>query len=145
MAVSVDLIIELIGYISSAATVCVLLLNLSHVRPVYSHVCNAEFCNMLLETGVLFWSALGCMLAPCSRHDGSLRPRGATPEPPRRNDPCSVTRLTRVAIGTNKGSHLIKTSTLRCQGNGNIVVFARTGTLQSIRKNTGVNTQSLIK
>jgi hypothetical protein len=44
---------------------------------------------------------------------------------PPRCDPCRVTCLTHVANGTNKGSHLIMSSRLRCQGNGNIV--ARTG------------------
>jgi hypothetical protein len=67
---------------------------------------------MLEETGVPFWSELGCIWTPCSRHDGLLRPRGATPEPPWRSDPRSVTGLTLVAIGTNKELRLILTSTL---------------------------------
>ena len=80
-----------------------------------SHVSHIELCYTIQETGVLFWSELGCMCTPCSRQDGLLRPRGATPEPPWRSDPRGVTGRTDVAIGTNKGSHLIMTSALHCR------------------------------
>ena len=80
--------------------------------PDIFHVSHIKFCYTLQQTGVLFWSELGCIVTPCSRQDGLLRPRGATPEPPWRSDPCGVTGRTVVVIGTNKGSHLIMTGTL---------------------------------
>ena len=87
----------------------------SRILQTFSHVSHIKFSYTLQQTGVLFWSELGCMCTPCSRQDGLLRPRGATPEPPWRSDPRGVTGRTVVAIGTNKGSHLIMTSTLHGQ------------------------------
>jgi hypothetical protein len=104
-----DSIIKRMPYLPLCA---VLSLHSFHIPLTSSHVSNIKSSYTLEETGVPFCSELGCIWTPCSGHDGLLRPRGATPESPWRSDPRSVTGLTLVDIGRNKGSHLILTSTL---------------------------------